>query len=408
LDFDSIWLNAHVATLRSGDVAYGAILDGAVAVTGGKITWVGRRSDLPASEIGKETTEHDAGGAWLTPGLIDCHTHLVFGADRADEFEARLLGTSYEEIARAGGGIMSTVRATREASLEDLMEGATARAMALLGQGVTTVEIKSGYGMDIPTELTMLRAARGVGELLPLTVQTTLLALHALPPEFDGRREAFLELVVEELLPVALEEELADAVDAFCEGIAFTVEECASLFRKATEAGIPVRLHADQLSDTGGAALAASFSARSADHLEYTSEEGVRAMASSGTAAVLLPGAFYYLRETSRPPVESFREHGVPMALATDANPGSSPILSLPTVLNMGCTLFRMTPEEALVGVTRNAAKVLGLEADIGTLEPGKAADLALWDVDHPRDLAYWLGANPCRAVVKNGVLVEA
>ena len=394
--------------MQSGGDAYGAILDGAVAVTDGKIAWVGPRSELPAPQIGPETVEQDAGGTWVTPGLIDCHTHLVFAGDRADEFEARLLGTSYEEIARAGGGIRSTVRATRGASSEDLLEGATARAMVLLGQGVTTLEIKSGYGMDISTELTMLRAARGVGERLPLTVQTTLLALHALPPEFDGRREAFLELVVEGLFPAALQEGLVDAVDAFCEGIAFTAEECASLFRKATESGVPIRLHADQLSDTGGAALAASFSARSADHLEYTSEEGVRAMAASGTAAVLLPGAFYYLRETRRPPVESFREHGVPMALATDANPGSSPILSLPTVLNMGCTLFRMTPEEALVGVTRNAAKVLGLEADIGTLELGKVADLALWDVDHPRDLAYWIGANPCRAVVKKGVLVGA
>jgi len=392
--------------MQVGDTAYGAIPDGAVGVTDGRIAWVGLRSELPGNEMSPGTVEHDAGGTWLTPGLIDCHTHLVFGGDRADEFEARLLGTSYAEVARAGGGIRSTVRATRGASLGELLDGATARAEVLIGQGMTTVEIKSGYGMDVSTELNMLRAARGVGARLPLTVRTTLLALHALPPEFDGRREEFLTMVLNELLPAALEEKLVDAVDAFCEGIAFTPEECATLFRRAAELGLPIRLHADQLSDMGGAALAAKFSALSADHLEYTSEEGVRAMAAAGTTAVLLPGAFYYLRETNQPPVASFRDHGVPMALATDANPGSSPILSLPTVLNMGCTLFRMTPEETLVGVTRSAAKVLGLQWDIGTLEPGKRADMAIWDVDHPRELAYWLGANLFRGVVKDGVPV--
>jgi len=406
LAFDSVWLNGHVATMQSGGAAYGEVLDGAVAVTGGRIDWVGPRSELPADAVGPETVEHDVRGAWLTPGLIDCHTHLVFGGDRADEFETRLQGASYEEIARAGGGIRSTVRATREATPEELEAGASARAGHLLRQGVTTLEIKSGYGMDVVTELAMLRAARAVGESLPLTVKTTLLALHALPSDFDGRREDFLTLVLKELLPAAVEEGLVDAVDAFCEGIAFTPDECATFFRAATDQGLPVRLHADQLSDTGGAALAASFSALSADHLEYTSEEGVRAMAAAGTVAVLLPGAFYYLRETHAPPVGAFREHGVPMALATDANPGSSPILSVLTILNMGCTLFRLTPEEALAGVTRNAAGALGLGTEAGTLEPGKRADLALWDVGHPRDLAYWIGTDPCRSVVKDGVPV--
>ena len=406
LAFDSVWLNGQVATMRSGGAAYGEVPDGAVAVTAGRIEWVGPRSQLPASGMGRETEVHDAEGAWLTPGLIDCHTHLVFGGDRADEFEARLQGATYAEIARAGGGIRSTVRATREATPEDLEAGAVARAGELLRQGVTTLEIKSGYGMDVATELRMLRAARSVGDRLPLTVTTTLLALHALPPEFDGRRDDFVALVVGDLLPSAVEDGLVDMVDAFCEGIAFTPEECASFFQAATDLGLPVRLHADQLSDTGGAALAARFSALSADHLEYASEDGVRAMAGAGTVAVLLPGAFYYLGETRTPPVGSLREHGVPMALATDANPGSSPILSLLTILNMGCTLYRLTPEEALAGVTRNAALALGLGADVGTLEPGKRADLALWDVSHPRELAYWIGTNPCRSVIKKGVVV--
>jgi imidazolonepropionase len=394
--------------MRSGGAAFGEVADGAVAVTGGLIDWVGTRSELPTRDVGSETVVHDAEGAWLTPGLIDCHTHLVFGGDRADEFEARLQGASYAEIAQAGGGIRSTVRATREASLGELEAGANARADQLLRQGVTTLEIKSGYGMDVATEVAMLRAARSVSESLPLTVRTTLLALHTLPVEFDGRREDFISLVVEELLPTVVGEGLVDAVDAFCEGIAFTPDECATFFRAAADLGLPVRLHADQLSDTGGAALAASFSALSADHLEYTSEEGVRAMAAAGTVAVLLPGAFYFLRETRTPPVDALREHGVPIALATDANPGSSPILSLLTILNMGCTLFRLTPEEALAGVTRNAARVLGLGGEAGTLEPGKRADLALWDVTHPRELAYWIGTNPCRSVIKAGVEVGA
>ena len=404
--FDSVWLNNQIATMCSGATAYGEVPDGAVAVTDGKIEWVGPRSELPEVGMSPETKIYDAGGAWLTPGLIDCHTHLVFGGDRADEFEARLRGASYADIARAGGGIRSTIRATREATPEELEEGAVARARKLLRQGVTTLEIKSGYGMDVATELRMLRVARRIGERLPLTVRTTLLALHALPPEFHGRRDDFVALVTGELLPAAVEAGLVDMVDAFCEGIAFTPDECASFFQKAADLGIPVRLHADQLSDTGGAELAARFSALSADHLEYASEDGVRAMAGSESVAVLLPGAFYYLGETRTPPVDMFRDHGVPMALATDANPGSSPILSLLTILNMGCTLYGLTPEEALAGVTRNAALALGLGAHLGTVEVGKRADLVIWDVAHPRELVYWIGANPCRTVIRGGAVL--
>ena len=404
--FDSVWLNGHLATMRRGSTAYGAVTDGALAVSNGRIAWLGPSASLPAHEVGPHTEIHHAAGGWLTPGLVDCHTHLVFAGNRADEFEARLQGATYAEIARAGGGIRSTVRATRGATPDELEAAAVARAGALLRQGVTSLEIKSGYGMDVTTELTMLRVARRIGERLPVTVKTSLLALHALPPEFEGRRDEFLSLAVNELLPAAAEEGLVDAVDAFCEGIAFTPAECAVFFRAAVARELPVRLHADQLSDTGGAALAASFSALSADHLEYASDDGVRAMARAGTVAVLLPGAFYFLGETHTPPVSSFREHSVPMALATDVNPGSSPILSLLTILNMACTLYRVTPEEALAGVTRNAALALGLGAEIGTLETGKQADLAVWDVGHPRELAYWVGTNPCRSVIRAGTVV--
>jgi imidazolonepropionase len=356
--------------------------------------------------MGPRTVVHDVEGAWITPGLVDCHTHLVFGGDRAEEFEARLKGSTYTDIAKAGGGIRSTMLSTRSASTEVLQTSALARAERLLAEGVTTLEIKSGYGMNVNTEIRSLRVARNVGEALPVTVRTTLLGLHALPPEYEDRRGDFIDLVCQELLPMAVAEGVVDAVDAFCEGIAFNRNECASLFESAGRLGLPVKLHADQLSDTGGAALAASFSALSADHLEYASEEGIRAMATSKSVAVLLPGAFYFLRETRVPPITSFRKEGVPMALATDANPGSSPILSLLSILNMGCTLFGLTPDEALAGVTRNAACALGMADEIGTLEPGKRADLAVWDVDHPRELVYWIGANPCRTVVYGGAVV--
>jgi imidazolonepropionase len=344
-------------------------------------------------------------GGWLTPGLLDCHTHLVFAGDRRDEFERRVAGASYEEIARAGGGILTTVRATRAASHESLLRHARARLGRLLEDGVTTVEIKSGYGLDVETELRMLRVARDLGSTGVVDVQSTYLGAHALPPEFKERRETYLRLMREEVIPRVVAERLADAVDAFCESVAFTPDECAALFDVARAHGLPVRLHADQLSDAGGAALAARFRARSADHLEHASEAGVRAMAEAGTVAVLLPGAFYFLRQTIPPPVGLLRAHGVPIAVATDANPGSSPSLSLLLMLNMACVLFRLTPEEALAGVTCVAARALGLESDRGTLEVGKRADLALWNVAHPAELSYWAGASPLRLVFKDGVL---
>jgi imidazolonepropionase len=344
-------------------------------------------------------------GAWLTPGLLDCHTHLVFGGDRRDEFERRAAGATYEEIARAGGGILSTVRATRAAGEEALLRHARARLGRLLEEGVTTVEIKSGYGLDTENEVGMLRVARLLGANGVVDVQATFLGAHALPPDFGDDRGGYLRLVREEMLPRVARERWADAVDAFCETVAFTPEECAAVFESARAHGLPVRLHADQLSDGGGAALAARFRARSADHLEHASEAGVRALAAAGTVAVLLPGAFYFLGHATPPPVALLRAHGVPIAVATDSNPGSSPILSLLLALNMACVLFRLTPEEALAGATRVAARALGLERDRGTLEVGKRADLALWNVGHPADLCYWAGASPLRLVFKDGVL---
>ena len=348
-------------------------------------------------------TVHDAGGRWITPGLIDCHTHLVFGGSRAGEFEMRLNGASYEEVARAGGGIVSTMRATREADDGTLLEAALPRLGHLIGEGVTTVEVKSGYGLDTDTELKQLRVARKLGEELPIDIQTTFLGAHALPPEYAGRQNAYIDLVVDEMMPAVAESGYADAVDAFCEGIGFTPEETDRVFSSARSHGLPVKLHADQLSDLGGAALAARYGALSADHLEYTSEDGIAALAEAGTVAVLLPGAFYTLRETKLPPVEAMRAAGVGIAVATDFNPGSSPALSLVLMLNMACTLFRLTPEEALASVTRVAAQALGLGGDRGTLEVGKRADLALWDIGQPAELCYWFGVNPCAGRVRAG-----
>lgn len=419
--WDSLWVNVSVATMVadgsgiagaaiSGIEAdgYGTIRDAAIAVgRGGQIAWIGPRAELPTGGERATRAVYDGGGAWVTPGLIDCHTHLVFGGDRAEEFELRLKGASYEEIARRGGGIRSTVTATR-ASGDDALYGAAAeRLRRLMEEGVTTVEIKSGYGLDLETEVKMLRVARRLGRVLPVDVVTTFLGAHALPPEFTGRQGAYVDLVCNEMIPHVAAEKLADAVDAFCEKIAFTPAETERVFGAAAKAGIRVKLHADQLSDLGGAALAARHQALSADHLEYTSEAGVAAMAKAGTVAVLLPGAFFVLRETKLPPVDALRKHKVPIALASDCNPGSSPALSLLLMLNMGCTLFRLTPAEALAGVTRNAALALGL-ADRGTLEVGKRADLALWRVGRPAELAYWLGGNPCAGVVRAGTRVEA
>lgn len=403
---DLLVRNSHVATMVAGGEAYGAVRDGAVVVRGGRIVWVGPEADLPRELDGGAVL--DAGGGWVTPGLIDCHTHLVFGGDRAGEFERRLQGATYEEIARAGGGIVSTVRATRGASDTELLEWGRARLELLAERGVTTAEIKSGYGLDVDTELRMLRVARTLGTATGVRVQTTLLGAHALPPEFADDRDAYVRLVCEEMIPAAAAAGLADAVDAFCEEIAFTPAECDRVFDAATAHGLPVRLHADQLSDQGGAALAARHGARSADHLEHASEEGVRAMAAAGTVAVLLPGAAHFLRDATVPPVDALRSRGVPMAVATDLNPGSSPLLDPVLALSLACLLFRLTPEEALGGMTRVAARVLGLEDEIGTLEAGKRGDLAVWDVAHPAELAYWMGGAPCSSVIRDGTALTA
>jgi imidazolonepropionase len=389
--------------MTAGGAPDGAIEDGAIAVSKGRIAWVGRSTDLP----GGADTARDLGGAWVTPGLIDCHTHLVFGGDRASEFEQRLKGATYEEIARAGGGIRSTVARTRAASDDELLKASGRRLDALLAEGVTTIEIKSGYGLDVETEVKMLRVARRLGETHPVTVRTTFLGAHALPPEFQGRQSDYIDLVAGPMLDAVARAGLADAVDAFVERIAFTREETSRVFKAAQAHGLPLKLHADQLSDQHGAALAARFGALSAEHLEHANEDGVAAMGRAGTVAVLLPGAFYFLRDTKLPPIDMFRRHRVPIAIASDCNPGSSPALSLLLMLNMACTLFRLTPEEALAGVTRNAARALGL-TDRGTLEPGKVADFVVWDVAHPAELSYWIGARPVRSIIRGGAVREA
>ena len=403
--WDRVWINARLATMRPGFWPYGSIADGAIAVEGGRIAFAGVAAEIKSKPEQFAREVIDAGGRWITPGLIDCHTHLVFGGDRADEFEQRLGGATYEEIARAGGGIRSTVRATRAASEDELVAAALPRLDRLLAEGVTTIEIKSGYGLTVADELKQLRAARRLAAERSVDVRTTLLGAHALPPEYDGRQPDYVKLVAEELIPRAAEEKLADAVDAFCETIAFTPAETEAVFASAKRHGLPVKLHADQLSDLGGAALAAKFAALSADHLEFSSEEGIAAMAKAGTVAVLLPGAFYFLRETHMPPIAALRRHKVPIALASDVNPGSSPALSLLLMLNMACTLFRLTPEEALAGVTRAGAAALGLGKDRGVLAPGYRADFVLWNIERPADLAYWMGANPCHQVVIDGQL---
>ena len=398
--WDLVLTDANLATMQAGHDAYGIIENAAVAISDGRIAWLGRKSDLP-STVATETRSIQ--GRWLTPALIDCHTHLVFAGNRAQEFEQRLGGASYEEIARAGGGIISTVNATRQASYSQLVESAAKRLDALSREGVATVEIKSGYGLNYETEIAMLEAARALGDASKTSIVTTFLGAHAVPPEFKGRADDYIDLLTSEVLPAAKEKGLVDAVDAYCESIAFSTEQIGRVFDKAQELGIPVRLHADQLSDGGGAELAASYGALSADHLEYTPERGVKAMADAGSVAVLLPGAFLTLGETHRPPVDALREHGVPIAVATDCNPGTSPICSLQSCMTLATSLFKLTPEECLAGVTREAARALGLEDDRGTLEVGKRADIAEWDVGHPRELTYWLGLNPLTQLLIEG-----
>jgi len=402
--FDTLLVNANLATMRAGGAPYGAIRDGAIGITAGRIEWVGSRADLSATPESLATEVLDAERAWVTPGLVDCHTHLVYGGNRAAEFEMRLNGASYEEIARAGGGIVSTVLTTRDASDNELATSASGRLKTLLSEGVTTVEIKSGYGLDLATELRMLRIARLLGGAAPVTVKTTFLGAHAVPAEFKGRADAYIDFVVNEVLPAVASAGLADAVDCFCENIGFTLEQTMRVFDAAKALGLPVKLHADQRTDTGGAALAAKYGALSADHIEYSNEAGIAAMAAAGTVGVLLPGAYYFLREDHLPDIAAMRRHGLDMALATDSNPGSSPLVSILLALNFGCTIFRLTPEEALAGITRNGAKALGMGTTHGTIEAGKVADLVLWKVDAPAELAYAMGANPCLRVLKSGV----
>ena len=399
MTFDVLVTGAHLATMAGG-TPYGAIRDGAIGIAGDKIAWVGVERELPSGTSARRSL--DARGSWVTPGLIDCHTHLVYAGSRVDEFEARLNGATYTEIAQAGGGIKATVRATRAATDEELVKASLPRLRTLADEGATTVEIKSGYGLDTKTELRQLSVARRIGTDLGVDVRTTLLAAHALPPEYSGRADDYIDLVCDEIIPAAVASGLADAVDAFCDTIGFTAAQTRRVFAAARAHGLPVKLHADQLSDTGGAALAAEFDGLSADHVEYASDAGVEAMARAGTVAVLLPGAFYALRETRLPPIAALRERGVPMAIASDCNPGTSPATSLPLMLNMACTLFRLTPEEALAGVTKHAARALGL-ADRGTLAPGQRADLALWEIVSPAELCYRIGGNACRGAIRAG-----
>ena len=404
--WDALWINAHLATM-DGPGGYGEIRHGAIAVEAGRLAWVGPLSALSVPPERQAHAVHDAGGRWITPGLVDCHTHLVHGGDRAREFAMRLGGASYEEIARAGGGIVSTVRATRQTSEAELLDSAARRLSALLAEGVTTVEIKSGYGLDLASEAKMLRVAKRLGEGTRVRIRRSFLGAHALPPEFAGRPDAYIDTVCVDMIPAVAVEGLADAVDAFGESIAFTPDQVGRVFDAARRCGLPVKLHADQLSDQGGAALAARYGALSADHLEYAADAGVAAMAEAGSVAVLLPGAYYVLKETKRPPVESFRRHGVAMAVATDCNPGSAPVTSLLLMLNMACTLFGLRPDEALAGVTRNAARALGLGEECGRLAPGLAADFVLWDIADPAELSYRIGYNPCAGVVAGGVAVS-
>ncbi|WP_016746403.1 imidazolonepropionase [Rhizorhabdus wittichii] len=396
---DRLWRDARLATMAGNGL--GIVEDGVVAASEGRILYAGPAADAPAFDPDRAET---LDGRWITPGLIDCHTHLVHAGDRAREFELRLAGASYEEIARAGGGIVSTMRATRDADEARLVELALPRLDALIAEGATTVEVKSGYGLTVAEELKMLRAARRLGEARPVGIRTTLLGAHALPPEYAGDADGYVDLVCREMIPAAAREGLADAVDAFCEGIGFTPAQTQRVFDAARAAGLPVKLHAEQLSNLHGAKLAAEAGALSADHLEHLDADGIAAMARAGTVATLLPGAYYFVRETTLPPVDGLRAAGVPIAIATDCNPGTSPLSSLLLTMNMGATLFRLTVDECLAGVTRNAARALGLQAEIGTLEPGKSCDLAIWDIERPAELVYRIGFNPLHTRIWKGL----
>ena len=398
---ERLFRNARLATLAPTAPGLGIVEKGAVAIRDGRIAFAGPEADLP-SELGKIAAT-DCDGRWITPGLVDCHTHLVYAGNRAHEFELRLRGASYEEIARAGGGIVSTVKHSREADQAELVRQTLPRLDALIAEGVTTVEVKSGYGLDLENETKALRAARQLGHERSVTIRTTFLGAHALPAEAKGDKRAYIDVIVSEMLPAVVKENLADAVDAFCEGIAFSPEEVSRVFEAAAAYNLPVKLHADQLSNLRGAMLAAKFKALSADHLEHTDEAGVAAMAKAGTVAVLLPGAFYFMRDTRQPPIALFRQYNVPMAVSTDSNPGTSPLTSLLMSMNLAATLFRLSVDECIAGVTREAAKALGLSSEIGTLEAGKSADLAIWNIERPAELVYRMGFNPLHARIWRG-----
>lgn len=406
MSWDQVWIDVNVATMDTNiQGAYGVIPQAAIAVKDGKIAWVGPRSELPEFDV-LATPVYRGKGGWITPGLIDAHTHLVFAGNRANEFEQRLQGATYAEIARAGGGIISTVNACRDADEAELFELGRQRLNALAREGVTTVEIKSGYGLNTETELKLLRVARELGEHHHIDVCTTFLGAHAIPPEYKDNADAYIDLVINDMLPAVIAENLADAVDVFCENIAFSLEQTERVLTAAKQAGLQIKLHAEQLTNMGGSALAAKLGAKSVDHIEFLDEAGVKAISESGTCATLLPGAFYFLRETQLPPIELLRQYKVPMVIASDFNPGSSPICSTLLMLNMACTLFRLTPEEALQGVTINAAKALGIDNNVGSISIGKQADFCLWDITTPAQLAYAYGVNPCKTVVKKGQVV--
>ncbi|MFT4045987.1 MAG: imidazolonepropionase [Solimonas sp.] len=399
---ERLWRNARLASMARGSSGIGAVAEGAILVRGERIVFAGAERDLPA-DAPADREVIDCEGRWITPGLVDCHTHLVHAGNRAAEFELRLRGATYEQIAAAGGGIISTLRATRQASVQQLVAQALPRLDALIADGVTTLEIKSGYGLDLDAERRMLAAARELARLRPVHIHTTFLGAHAVPPEMKGRADAYIDTLVGEMLPALAAEGLVDSVDGFCEGIAFSPAQIARVFEAAAELGIRVRLHADQLSNLGGAALAAKHHALSADHLEHTDEAGAKALASAGTVAVLLPGAFYFLREKTPPPVDLLRHYGVPIAIATDSNPGTSPLTSLLLAMNMAATQFRLTVDECLRGTTREAARALGLGHAVGTLEAGKFADFAIWNIEDPAELVYRIGFNPLHSRIWRG-----